>query len=208
MAGSGMPRTKRCASCGGEYLLVFFRRGGGTKDANHSEADTRRYHDRCIGCEAVRKREELIDDRLRRKAITARRRHGAKLKDLGVIKNTDDLKELYGWSLERMIDDIERVIEKGCPYCLQPVGMTRQGLGTITLDVINADQAPHYATNVVWCCSRCNSGKQRITADVWGARQSMWNRWQLNQIRLGVKPEAFGLLSFADAEAEHQPTLF
>jgi hypothetical protein len=208
MADGGMPRTKRCPSCGGEYLLEFFRLGGSVIDADNSKTDARRHHDRCIGCEAVRKREELVDARLRRKAVTARRRHGAKLKDLGVIKSADDLEELYGWLLERMVDDIERVIEKGCPYCLRQVSIAENGLGMITLDIPNADQSPYYATNVVWCCSRCNSGKHRTSPDVWGARQSMWNRWRLNQIRLGVNPDSFGSLSFADSKADQQPTLF
>jgi hypothetical protein len=141
---------------------------------------------------------------LRRKAIAARRRHGAKLKELGIIKDEGDLEEVYGWSLHRMVDDIKRTQEKGCPYCLQPLSTAEHGLGIITLDILNADYAPHYSTNVVWCCARCNSEKQRTSPDVWGARQSMWNLWRLNQIRLGVNPETFGFLPFNDNEGDQQ----
>ena len=203
-----MPRTKRCAGCCGEYFLEFFRRGATINGSDDVKAEEQRYHDRCIGCDAIRKREELIDRRLRRKAITARSRHGAKLTERGVIKSAGELEELYGWSLERMVDDIERVIERGCPYCLQPMTMAKQGLAIVTLDILNADRAPHYSTNIVWCCSACNSARQRTSPDVWEARRSMWNRWRLNQIRLGADPDAFGFLSFSDTKAEQQPTLF
>jgi hypothetical protein len=205
MTGRGVPQTKRCTSCGGDYLLEFFRYGTNANGSHSLKPDTQRYRDRCIGCEAMRKRGELVDRRLRKKARATRRRHGAKLKELGMIKNEDDLEKVYGWSLDRMVDDIERIRERGCPYCLQSV---ERGLSMITLDILNTDQAPHYSTNVVWCCARCNSEKQRTPPDVWGARQSMWNLWRLNQIRLGTNPEEFGFLPFKDNKAGPPPTLW
>jgi hypothetical protein len=153
----------------------------------------------------MRKREELADQRLRKKAAATRRRHGVKLKELGIIKDENDLEKVYGWALDRMADDIERIREKGCPYCLQPV---ERGPGAITLDILNADQAPHYSTNVRWCCARCNSEKQRTPPHVWGARQSMWNLWHLNQVRLGTNPEEFGFLPLIGDEADLPPTLW
>jgi hypothetical protein len=158
MANGGIPRTKHCTNCGGNYLLDFCRRAG-TNGRQGLKPEEQFYRDRCIGCEAVRKRGELIDQRLRRKAITTRRRHGANLKELGRIKDKGDLEEVFGWSLDRMISDIQRIMDKGCPYCLQPVNTADEGFGIITLDILNADQAPHYSTNVVWCCARCNSRK-------------------------------------------------
>lgn len=136
MADSSVPRTKRCTGCGGDYLLDFFRRDTSTTGSYNSKPEAQRHRDRCIGCEAVGKRSELIDQRLRRKAISTRRRHGAKLKDLGVIKDEGDLGEVYGWSLDQMVGDIERVKDRGCPYCLQPVNIAEQGLGMITLDIL------------------------------------------------------------------------
>src|SRR5262245_49865128 len=112
MADDRVARTKRCTSCGGDYLLEFFRRGTGSNGSRSLKPEAQHYRDRCIGCEAIRKRKELITQHLRRKAITARRRHGTKLKALGVIKDESDLEEVYGWSLARMVDDIERVKEK------------------------------------------------------------------------------------------------
>src|SRR5215475_2525729 len=162
MTDGGVPGTKRCTSCGASYLSTFFR----------LEAC-------CIGCEAIRKRSELIDDRLRRKALETRRRYGAKLKGLGLVGDEGDLEQLYGWSTDRMAQDIQRVRETGCPYCLQPVNAAEQGLGMITLDIINADKPPHYSTNVLWCCARCNAEKQRVSIETWEARQSMWNLWRL-----------------------------
>lgn len=205
MTDGSMRQTMRCTTCGGDYLLEFFRHGTSANGSHNLKPETQGHRDRCIGCEAIRKRGEPIDQRLRRKAVATRRRHGTKLKELGVIKNEGDLEEVYGWSLDRMIDDIERVKEKGCPYCLQPV---EQGLGIITLDILNANQAPHYSTNILWCCARCNSEKQRTSPDVWGARQSMWNLWRLNQIRLGANPEAFGFLPFNDNKADPPPMLW
>lgn len=193
-----LPQTRRCTSCGGDYLLEFFR--ASTRTSHSLRPGVQRYRDRCIGCEAIRKRRELIDQRLRRKAIATRRRHGKKLQELGVIKDEGDLEEVYGWSLDRMIGDIQTIREKGCPYCLQLIDTTGHGLGVITLDILNADKAPHYSTNVTWCCAKCNSEKQRTSPDTWGARQSMWGRWRINQVRLGVNPEAFGFLPFNDNE--------
>jgi hypothetical protein len=205
MTNRGVPQTKRCTGCGGDYLLEFFRYGSNANGSHNLNPDMQRYRDRCIGCEAMRKRGALVGQRLRQKATATRRRHGAKLKELGVIKDESDLEKVYGWSLDRMVDDIERVREKGCPYCLQQV---ERGLGIITLDILNADQAPHYSTNVVWCCARCNSEKQRTAPDVWGARQSMWNLWRNNQMRLGTNPEEFGFLPFRDNKADPPPTLW
>lgn len=207
MAEDDLQRTKRCTSCGGDYLLVFFRSSSHTNGTLGLTLGAKRYRDRCVGCEALRKREEPIDQRLRRKAIATRRRHGAKLKELGLIKDEGDLEKMYGWSLDRMVDGIEGIKEKGCPYCGQAIDITGQGLGMITLDVLDADKLPHYPTNVIWCCAKCNSKKQRTSPDVWGARQNMWRLWRQNQISLGANPEAFGFLPFDDNKANH-PTLW
>jgi hypothetical protein len=207
MANDEVQKVKRCTSCGGEYLPEFFRTASHRDERSVPKHRARRYWERCIGCESLGKREEPIRQRLRKKAIATRRRHGVKLKELGLIKDESDLERMYGWSLDRMIDDIERVRERGCPYCLQYVNRAEQGNLTITLDILNSNQAPHYSTNVIWCCSKCNSEKQRTPPDAWGARQSMWNLWRQNQIRLGVDPEAFGFLPLSDSQAD-LPTLW
>jgi hypothetical protein len=205
MAGRDEQQTQRCTRCGGNYLLEFFRYDGYVNRARGAINTMQRFRDRCIGCEAMRKREELADQRLRRKAIATRRRHGVKFKQLEMIRCEDDLEEVYGWSLDRMIDDIERAREKGCPYCLQTI---ERGLGMITLDILNAEQPQHYSTNVLWCCARCNSEKQRTPPQVWGARQSMWNLWHRNQIRLGTNPEEFGFLPLRTDEVDPSHTLW
>ena len=143
---------------------------------------------------------------MRRKALGTRRRHGTKLKQLGMIKKESDLEDLYDWFLEQMVTDIVHVRDKGCPYCHQPVDIIEQGLGAITLDIFNAELPPHYSTNVVWCCAGCNSEKQRTSPEVWGERQSMWRRWRISQVRRGVDPEAFGFLALKDDDDE-SPTL-
>lgn len=200
MADTDIQQTKRCASCGGDYLLDFFRRRTKIKKIRIQTSETQLYHDRCIGCEASKERKELMHRRLRRKAMEARRRHGVRLKELGRIKNQGDLEEIYGWSIERMIDDIKRVITGGCPYCLQSVDIAGQGLRVVTIDILNTDLGPHYSTNVRWCCDKCNSEKQRLSPAVWGARRSMWELWHRHQKRLEDNPEAFGFLSFASKE--------
>ena len=166
------------------------------------------YRDRCIGCEAIRKRAELINQRFRRKAIATRRRHGAKLKDLGLLNHEDDLEKLYGWSTDRMVQDIQRVREYGCPYCQQPVNTAEHGMGIITLAILDTEQPPYYSTNVLWCCTRCNSDKQRISAETWGARQSMWKLWRLNQIRLGMDPESLDFLRLNEGRLSSQLALW
>ena len=198
MTDGSIPGAKRCAHCGGEYFLAFFRRSTNTNGSRSLPTGAQLYRDRCIGCETSSKSGELLNGRLHRKAVATRRRHGVKLKELGVLKDPDDLEEVYGWSLDRMMDDIRRVITTGCPYCLQPVSIAEQGLGIVTLDILNPDQEPHYSTNVHWCCARCNSEKQRTSSAVWGARLSMWGLWRLNQVRLEANPEEFGFLPFSN----------
>jgi hypothetical protein len=205
MADGGAQKTERCICCGGTYLLAFFRHTN--KKASRSINLARTYHDRCIGCEASSKREEQEIQRLRRKAKIAMRRHGIKLQELGVIKDYDDLAKLYGWSPDRMVEDIKRVIKEGCSYCLQPVGIGAQGLGGVTLDILDPRYPPHYSTNIQWCCARCNSEKQRTSPDVWGARRSMWKLWRENRDRIEDNPEAFGFLPFRNG-AEPPPTLW
>jgi len=200
-----MPQSKRCITCGGNYLLIFFRRSVKANSHHTIKPWEPDYQDRCIGCEALIKHDEPIDRRLRRKAIAARRRHGAKLKELGIIGSEDELEDMYGWSLDRMIDGIKHVMEKGCTYCGQPVKTAEEGLGAITLDIFNTDLLPHYSTNVRWCCSNCNSEKQRTSPDIWGARQSMWHRWYVHQVRLGADPEAFGFFSFDENKVDQPP---
>ena len=207
MANDAVQGTKLCTDCGGYYLLAFFRLSRYPYRPPDVKPGPQHYRDRCIGCDAIRKREETMNQRLRRKALGTRRRHGAKLKQLGMIKKEGDLEEIYGWSLDQMINDIEHIREKGCPYCLQPVDIIEQGLGAITLDILNANLQPHYSTNVVWCCAGCNSEKQRTSPEVWGARQSMLRLWRRNQVQSGIDPEAFGRLALKDDDVE-PPTLW
>jgi hypothetical protein len=167
------PQTKRCIACGGTYYLTFFGRRANIKGNIGLKRETRLHRNRCIGCEAGKERKDSIDRNLRRKAVATRRRHAEKLKAVEVIKNLSDLEELYGWALDRMIEDIKRVVVDGCPYCLLSVNVAELGFGNITLDIINPDKRPHYSTNVRWCCTRCNSEKQRVSSEVWGDRLSM-----------------------------------
>jgi hypothetical protein len=132
------------------------------------------------------------------------RRHGEKLKEQNVIEDPDDLKELYGWKLDRMVDDIMRVLQEGCSYCLQRIEATERRLGVVTLDILDPQKPPHYSTNVQWCCARCNSEKQRTPPDVWGARLSMWDRWRRHQGRVEDDPEAYGFLALKK-KAEQSP---
>jgi hypothetical protein len=201
MADGGSPQTKRCASCGGTYRLAFFARRRNSEGNRSLKPEAQRRRDRCIGCEAATKQEDSIDRRLRRKAIRTRREHGIDLKNQGVIENQDDLGEFYGWSLDRMIDDIKRAMEKECPYCDSPVNVVELGLGNITLDILYPNKRPNYSTNVQWCCTRCNSEKQRTPPDEWGDRHSMWDLWRRNQVRLQENPEAFGFLAY-DSSSE------
>jgi hypothetical protein len=193
MTDSSPQQTKRCVSCGGKYLLEFFRLSN--TEENRSANAARSHRDRCIGCETLSKREEQAHERLRRKAKDAMSRHAATLKERGVIEDQDDLQELYGWSLDRMIYDINRMLEEGCSYCLQKIDRTEQGLHVVTLDIFDPQKPPHYSTNVRWCCASCNSEKQRTSPDVWGARLSMWGRWRRHQIRVEADPEAYGFLA-------------
>lgn len=165
-----------------------------------SSSSSPAHSDRCMGCDADRKREVAFLRLLRRKASSTRQRHALALNQKGIIADVDDLQEIYGWALDVMINDIRRMIENGCPYCLQKVDVAKQGLGVVTLDILNADYAPHYSTNVRWCCTRCNSEKQRLSPAVWGARRSMWELWRRHQIRVESHPEEYGFLTLSDKD--------
>jgi hypothetical protein len=188
---------------------VFFRRRSRNIDIHRTLLrPVQPYRDRCIGCEIKSKSEDKKNQHLRKKAKGTRRRHAVKLRELGAIRSEGDLEELYGWSLERMVEDINHVIKEGCPYCLQLLNVTEEGLGIITLDILNPTDEAHYSTNVRWCCARCNSVKQRIPPRVWGARLSMWSLWHRNQIRIAADPEAFGFLALTNSKSDQPPTLW
>lgn len=200
--------SKRCTKCGGKYDFAFFHLRRGAKGNPILPTAGQLYRDHCIGCETTSESEELITERsLRRKAMGTRHRHGMKLAEQNMIKDPGDLEEVYNWSIDRMIDDIKRVRAEGCSYCELPVDIVGQGLRSITLDIFNPDQEPHYSTNVRWCCGKCNSEKQRISPAVWGARLSMWHQWRRNQERSEVDPEAFGFLRLDNKDSLF-PTLF
>jgi hypothetical protein len=186
-------RMKRCVGCGGDYEIAFFRRDKSRASDVAISPHRQVFRDRCIGCESTSKRSELLDQRLRRKAMGARRRHGNRLAEQGMIRARDDLEEVYGWDVDKMVEDIKRVIREGCEYCTFPL-ISEDGYGGITVDILNPDLRPHYVTNVRWCCSRCNSEKQRVSPEVWGARRVMWEQWRRNIDRREADPEAFGLL--------------
>jgi hypothetical protein len=58
MTGRSAPQAKRYTSCGGDYLLKFFRFGTNANRRHSLKPDAQLYRDRCIGYEAMRKREE------------------------------------------------------------------------------------------------------------------------------------------------------
>jgi len=201
VVADGIPqRTKRCVACGGQYFLAFFRPIN-TK-VSRPPNTPQSYRDRCIGCEAQRKREEQAAQRYRRKAKATRDRHAVKLKRDRWIEHCDDLEEMYGWSLDEMVKGIKRVLNEGCPYCLEKVDPTERGLGVITLDIFNPQIPPDYLTNVVWCCAMCNSEKHKTSPEVWGARLSMWGRWRQHQRRVDDSPEEYGLFDWRVREEQ------
>jgi hypothetical protein len=206
MANGVGPQLKHCMTCGGEYLFAFYRLKPAHKPGLLS-ATAQQYYDRCIGCETTIKHSRRVNQTFRKKAGAARRRHGLKLVEQGVIKHWDDLETLYGWSIDRMVDDIQRVIVNGCPYCLLSLNELGQDLAAITLDIRDPTQDPHYSANVEWCCAKCNSEKQRTSLSAWGAKRSMWERWCRHQALLEADPEKYGFLAL-DKEASSSPTLW
>ena len=111
MANDADQRTKLklCTDCGGYYLLAFFRLSRYPYRPPGMKPGLQHYRDRCICCDALRQVGETMDQHLRRKALGARRRYGAKLKQLGMIKKESDLEDIYDWSLEQMVVDIVHV---------------------------------------------------------------------------------------------------
>jgi hypothetical protein len=107
-----------------------------------------------------------------------------------------DLEGLYGWDLGTMVQQIKEVRKGVCGYCWRPFVEMEHGLQDISLDILNPEDLPYYRTNVRWCCSTCNSAKNRMGPSRWAAKQEMWVLWRKNQERSISDPEALGRLRY------------
>ncbi len=181
--------TAICGKCGGTYDRdAFFR-------VNVSNAfDTgRQRRPNCIGCELTARSLAKEENRIIVKAITARTRHCAKLamRHAGRPMDGDEFGETFGWSIDRMVADIERAEQSACCYCERPFADMPGGLAEITIDIVDPARKPYYKTNCRWCCSTCNSEKSHTAPELWERKLLAWKQWNVRQ---NAAPEERGLL--------------
>jgi len=163
---------KQCTQCEGWYdPRVFFRRHHGTNAL--VPQGTRAI---CIGCEQDARDSDKSQDRWPTKIRDTIRRHADRLK-----VQVGELEERYGWNFERLLHEARHAYANGCSYCGKPYLEMGHGLNDLTLDIFNRTEAPHYSTNVRWCCQTCNREKAKTPPAIWAAKLAAWAQWERNK---------------------------
>jgi len=176
----------QCTRCGGWYPEIFYQ----IKERGVSIlTPTRR--NICRGCQQTNKDEKKKKNRPLAKARDTYRNHADKFmkskldKDGNIcpafIQSPKELESKYGWNIHQMTHDIEHASHNGCKYCLRLFSTMGHGLADITLEIIDRDREPYYATNVSWVCRTCNTEKGMTSPDNWGAILQAWKNWRERQ---------------------------
>jgi hypothetical protein len=135
----------------------------------------------CRGCSQTNRDTKKRADRSVEKARLTYARHALQFIRSGIIKTKADLGRLFGWDVQQMAHDIKHDFGNGCPYCHRKFASMGHGLRDITLDIVNPGLQSYYTTNVRWVCNTCNTEKQRLSPDNWGALRQSWERWKRDQ---------------------------
>lgn len=173
----------RCDRCGGNYDEVGFRRW---KDARLCSVQT--HASICIGCEQTERDTEKRANRAKIKARDTLRRHADRFIELGFATSRAEFTERFGWSLDRIIHDLEHTYENWCSGCSGVFKEMGHGLSDITLDICDPRSPPYYATNTRWICQTCNRAKGRTPPEKWGARIVYWHQWRAQQAKVTSEP--------------------
>lgn len=168
---------KQCSRCREWFTPeVFFRR---TSTHMHM-----RRMAVCIGCENTARDNHKQENRWRQKARDTSNRHADKFIERGLASSRADFAERYGWNVDRMAHEAEHAFGSGCTYCGHRYLSMGHGLADITLDIVDRDAPPYYATNTTWCCATCNREKGRTPIHLWGAKLVAWSKWRQRQAEL------------------------
>lgn len=82
----------------------------------------------------------------------------------------------YGWSIQQITHMFAHDYTNLCHYCHTPYETMENGLSAITLDIIDPEREPYFATNVRTCCRTCNTKKGHMTPEAWALDLIMWQR--------------------------------
>jgi hypothetical protein len=176
-------RKLQCRECREWYDEVFFEVALG----KNSYPKLRKV--RCIGCRLTRRtREKEEGKRYWVKARNAVMTHAAKFIKTGVVQSAEELVTRFGWNLAAMAHDIEHAFKNGCPYCRVLFSQMPNGLGALTLDVVDPSQPPYYAVNTRWSCMTCNRSKAKTAPSVWAIKLLCWEKWRSRQAELRNRP--------------------
>jgi hypothetical protein len=172
-------RERRCRTCEVWYDENFFSPCGVRKDTQRAYRE--------LDCKACRltartdmKNATSIDGVLGRHLVKARwaiAHHARKFIRAGVVRSKKELVVVFGWRAVDMARDIAYTWTNGCPDCSRPFAQIPNGLSSMTIDIIDPRQPPHYRTNTRWVCRACCRVKAAIPPEDWAAYQ----RWLASQ---------------------------
>jgi len=173
-----------CRECGESYEAVFFRVNSAPRSEtwttyvvqdSNSQAGLKA---RCRLCEITERTEAKRANRFREKARRTLRNHAKKYG-----QKTADFAADYGWDIDVMARDISQAGEHECLYCREAF-TSENGLGDISLDIVDREKPPHYETNVRWCCRTCNQIKGTTDPAKWGDFLRELRRWKARRAKL------------------------
>ncbi len=167
----------QCIKCHRWYTDAFFAL---SSPGNFDQKSYRRL--RCIGCmQTQRDKTKQDGQRLLMKARSAFHKHAAKFKSIGVITEAQDLASTFGWNVAQMAHDIAHAVQNGCPYCYRPFASMANGLGDVSLDVVDPEALPYYRTNTRWVCRTCNNAKAKTKPALFAEKLANWDEWRRGQ---------------------------
>jgi hypothetical protein len=178
MHDASEPR-RRCRTCryeviGAEAIGVFFERQGRQhRDGGVIQHPPVRIALDCAGCLQTEgdAKKQTLEGRMRQKARDSLRRHAKKF---GLAPGV--FARRFGWDVARMTHDMLHVYENTCPYCWTEFAAMSGGPSNLTVDIIDPRRAPHYATQVKYCCWTCNQQKATMEPHLWAIKCDEFRR--------------------------------
>lgn len=152
-----------------------------------------RPHSVCPACLQEERDRRKTQNRALSKARTAIYTHCRKYNHRHNLElSPTDFGKRFGWDIKQMAHDINHAYENGCPYCGHSFKGMGNGLRDLSIDIINPESEPYYATNTKYCCFTCNSEKGQRGADAFGLSLAEYRRreeWLKSKFGTSIKPQ-------------------